>query len=334
MQYREPRSPIVLSESDSSDEASEDDANEPQSIAIGRVVSEILGRNSLDETEGSLFGNIDDVRRENVVETGAPVESPVTFQEKNKSKDLTKKDKGRMDRKDGVSTANLTKQKIKAISKYVCCDALCLIEFGRAGVSKQRKYYFGLTLKERNVLLRGCLNQSHGGQTGYVVNGISLCREGFKKLYSLGNDRLQRVAKDIFCQIMPNTFTKEKSTTQLALEQWLNNFFSTNVESLPHKDIFHLADNWTKFEVFDSFRNETVVREEATLTYSWFCRIWKLEFPRVRIPKRSRFSTCAPCTEFKALRDKATLEADRSKLSTFLILEYEKRDLSRSLYYG
>jgi len=58
------------------------------------------------------------------------------------------------------------------------------------------------------------------------------------------------------------------------------------------------------------------------VTYSWFCRIWNKEFPRVRIPKRSRFSTCGPCTEFKALRDKATLEAERSKSS--IVYEHVK----------
>src|SRR5450759_3368139 len=87
----------------------------------------------------------------------------------------------------------------------------------------------------------------------------------------------------------------------------------TNVESLPNKDHFHLLDNWTKFEVFEALKNESMLREATSMTYSWFCRIWNLEFPRVRIPKRSRFSTCAPCIEFKALRDKATLEAERSK---------------------
>lgn len=77
-------------------------------------------------------------------------------------------------------------------------------------------------------------------------------------------------------------------------------------------DIFHLPDNWTKLEVFEAFQMESLLREEASLTYSWFCRIWNLEFPRVQTPKRSRFSTCGSCTEFKALREKAMLEAERS----------------------
>ena len=91
-------------------------------------------------------------------------------------------------------------------------------------------------------------------------------------------------------------------------------FFLTNMEGLRNKDILHLPDNWTKLEVFEAFKMESSLHEETSLTYSWFCRIWNSEFPRVRIPKRSRFSTCAPCTEFKALRDKATLEAERSML--------------------
>lgn len=140
---------------------------------------------------------------------------------------------------------------------------------------------------------------------------------GLQKLYSIGNDRLQRLTTDIFCQRQHYRFVREKSVTQLALVQWLNNFFMINVESLPNKDIFHLPDNWTKSDVFDAFKNDFLLRDETTITYSWFCRIWNLEFPRVRIPKRSRFSTCAPCTELKALRDKATLEAERRKICFF-----------------
>ena len=128
------------------------------------------------------------------------------------------------------------------------------------------------------------------------------------------------MSEDIFCRIRNDTYSKDKSTIQLALVQWLNDFFMTNVESLPNKDIFHLPDNWTKLEVFEAFKLESSTREEASLTYSWFCRIWNVEFPRVRIPARSRFSTCGPCTEFKALRQKATLEAERSLSFIFLCL--------------
>ena len=350
MQCREARSPIELSDTDSSGETSEDDQKQSESIAISRVVSEILGRNHLEVSDDNLFNDpIDeettsleyDVPCDNVVD---PPESPVGFQDKDKPKPCRKRDKLRSERKDVVSNANLAEEKIKQVFKYPCCESLCLLKLGRDEVAKHRTYYYGLTHTEKNVLLRGCLKQNLQGRSGYVVNGKSFCRIGFKKLYSVGNNRLQKVSEDIFCRIQPDTFQKEKSTTQLALVQWLNDFFLTNVESLPNKDIFHLPDNWTKMEVFEAFKIESSLREERSLTYSWFCRIWNSEFPRVRIPKRSRFSTCAPCTEFKALRDKATLEAEKSmscisnsfmsedtvcnvSLSTF---QYEERDRSRS----
>jgi len=283
-------------------ESEDDPVEQPASTAISRVVAEILETEPLEDSDTSLFDS------ENVDVHTAPVgcgddleESPPGFQRKDKPTKLSKRDKDRMDRKDTISSANLAHMKIKGIFKYPCCDNICLREFGQDEISEQRKYYYGLTWSEKNVLLRGCMTKSTQGRTGYVINDKPFCRKGFKKMFSVGNGRLQRISEDIFCRIVPGTFIKEKSSAQLALVQWLNDFFITNVESLPNKDIFHLPDNWTKLEIFEAFKIESLIREEASMTYSWFCRIWNLEFPRVRIPKRSRFSTCAPCTEFKAL---------------------------------
>lgn len=315
MRYREPRSPIVVSESG---EESEDEVIEAaDSTAISRVVSTILESEALESSEENLFNDpvvVPNTTQESLEEVANTNDSAAGFQEKDQPKDPSKREMGRIHRKDDVSNANLAEDKIKGIFKYPCCDSLCLRHFGREEVRNHRTYYYGLTATEKNILLRGCLEQSHQGRSGYVVNGKQFCRQGFKKLYSVGNNRLQRVSEDIFCRVRNETFSKDKSTTHIGLVQWLNQFFATNVECLPNKDIFHLPDNWTKLEVFDAFKNEVLSREEAGMTYSWFCRIWNLEFPRVRIPKRSRFSTCAPCTEFKALRDKATLEAEKSKL--------------------
>jgi len=312
MQYREPRSPIVISESKSSEEPSEDDRIEiPGKSASSQVVAKILGRDRSHDSEDVLFNDSVDVG--NDLEGNDPMgrqgepdvegsNSPAGFQEKEKSKDLSKKEKDKQARKDVVSKAQLAPSKIKEIYRYTSCDGECLRNLGVDLITKHRMYYYGLTNTEKNILLRGCMEDNHRGRTGYNVHGRPICRTGFKKIYSVGNDRIQRVSRDIFSRIRNDTFRKEKSTTHLSLVQWLNRFFATNVESLPNKDIFHLPDNWTKLEVFEAFRNEFLFREEASATYSWFCRIWNLEFPRVQIPKRSRFSTCAPCTEFKALR--------------------------------
>lgn len=306
IQYRNPRSPIVISEASSE---SEEESAVPPSVAISRVVSEILGRDGVDNSFLNTAQYVDAVGLNDDIDS-----SPVGFQEKEKLKDPSKKEKDKIVRKDAISASKLAESKIKEISKYPCCDNRCLIKLGFHQVMKHRKYYFRLRATEKNVLLRGCLQSGHRGRSAYRVLGKAFCREGFKKLYSVGNTRLQRVSHNIFTRVENEVFCKEKSTAHLALVQWLKGFFERNVESLPNKDIFHLPDNWTKLEVFEEFKNESEIREDASVKYSWFCRIWTKEFPRVRIPKRSRFSTCAPCTEFKALRDKATLEAERGNV--------------------
>ena len=204
MKYRQPRSPIVYSESDSSGEKSNDDQVEAiESMAISRVVSEILGRQPLEDSDASLFSKTPVIDTATVRTPNDEVddrsESPIGFGEKEKPEELSKREKEMIRRKDVVSTANLTERKIKDILKYPCCDNLCLREAGRDEVLKHRTYYYGLTWSEKNVLLRGCMKPTPQGRTGYCVNGKSFCRSGFKKLYSVGNNRLQKVSQDIFC---------------------------------------------------------------------------------------------------------------------------------------
>jgi hypothetical protein len=307
----------VVSDSDSSEE-SEEESEVQESVAISRVVSEILGRTGSGDSSAHIFAYPVPSDRPDVAEVDA---STPGFQEKEKASFPSKKETVSIVRKDGITGANLAESKIKEISKYTCCDNLCLRKLGSRQVKKHRIYYYRLKPSERNVLLRGCIQNRHTGKTGYQVLGLPFCREGFKKLYSVGNDRLQRVTQDIFLRVDREIFRKQTSTNQLTLVEWLKDFFATSVESLPNKDIFHLPDNWTKQEVFEVFKKDSLLWEESNVTYSWFCRIWSMEFPRVRIPKRSRFSTCAPCTEFKALRDKATLESERGEQLLLFIFE-------------
>ena len=206
-------------------------------------MAEILGRQPLEDSDASLFRNNVDGETASGGCPNPEGEIPEGFQEREKPTRLSKKEKDRMSRKDAISNADLTEQKIKAVFKYPCCESHCLRELGRRGIAKHRRYYYGLTWTEKNIVLRGYMKGNHQGRTGYNISGKSICREGFKKLFSIGNDRLKRVSQDIFCRIANDAQCKEKSTVQLGVVQWLNDFFKTNVESLPNKDIFHLPDN-------------------------------------------------------------------------------------------
>lgn len=306
MIYRRLRAPV--NENSSSEES--DDEEEARFIreteAIAEVVSEIGGSSISNHDLDSPVATLE----ENRVMVDP---SPKGFRDHDKVLLPNKKDKCIAARKDHVISENLKKKKMKEIFTYPCCDNCCLRTFGLAEVMRERTYYFSLSREEKNIFLRGCLRGNIQGNRSYIVNGRTFCREGFKKLFSVGNTRIQRVSDNLLTRLSNDTFCKDKSSTTLGLLAWLNKFFATNVESLPNKDIFHLPDNWTKAEVYDAYQSEIMLREEEGTTYSWFCRMWNAEFSRVRIPRRSRFSTCAPCSEFKALRDKAVTIQDKSK---------------------
>jgi len=158
-------------------------------VQISQVLSSILertsevGQGNIDVSDNVSKGS--DRPSIVIVET-----SPIGFQEKEKGTDLSKKEKDKIIRKDSVCSANLTSSKIKDILKYPCCDSRCLWEMGLDALTKHRTFYFGLPLTERTILLRGCLQNSHTGRTGYEVVGKTFCRTGFKKLFSVGNNRL------------------------------------------------------------------------------------------------------------------------------------------------
>jgi hypothetical protein len=164
------------------------------------------------------------------------------------------------------------------------------------------------------------------------VNGRRICRIGFKKLYSVGNDRLQRVSKDIFFKVENDVFWKEKLSASLLFVQWMSIFLSKHVESLPNKEIFHLPNNWTKQEVYKMFKVDLLEREEASMTYAYFCCVSLEKFPRMRIPEHSNFTSCTPCCEFKALRDEATLEVEKRKSTLSIMLRFQTRLLWMRLW--
>jgi hypothetical protein len=145
--------------------------------------------------------------------------------------------------KDNVTTSMLDKIKIKKISQYAYCDRMCLSNLGLKQIMQHRRYYFGLKHVKRNIVVCGCLEKTLQGRTGYSVNERRICRSRFKKLYSIGNDCLQRVSKDIFFKVKNDVFCKEKFFASLSFVQWMTTFLSKHVESLPNKDIFHLLDN-------------------------------------------------------------------------------------------
>lgn len=165
------------------------------------------------------------------------------------------------------------------------------------------------------------VKQSGGEGVGatYKVEDTIVCRKAFKAVFCIGNDRLRRIFQFGNHQIGKSP-GRPIGLAGLVVRSWMKDFFKTRVESLPNKDnIVHLPDNYSKTEVWKIYQS-TVGNSDlsASVGYRQFAKIWKSDFPQVKIPTVNRFSTCANCEEFKSMRDKADNEVEKRKYVCFL----------------
>jgi hypothetical protein len=153
----------------------------------------------------------------------------------------------------------------------------------------------------------------------YAVGNIKVCRKAFKEVFCVGNSRLARVNSKYNEDLKPDRGSKPRLLKTLVLTSWLKSFFETRVEMLPNKNVCHLPDNYSKYEVWKIYTSSLVDSDETCqFSYRSFMRIWKIDFPHVKIPPINRFSACADCVEFKTLRDKAITDVEKRKYSQFL----------------
>jgi len=117
MQHRQ--TPLVVSDSSDSSESESEVIEVTEPIIISQVVSEILGRGGLQDSDSDLFSDIahHPMDNGNLEQCDNPpivsADSPVGFRKKDKQTNLSKKARDTIVRKDGIVSANLTRRKVK-----------------------------------------------------------------------------------------------------------------------------------------------------------------------------------------------------------------------------
>jgi hypothetical protein len=220
-------------------------------------------------------------------------------------------------RKDMLSS-RLEDENIRKTSRKYCCKGHCLINLDVKGIRLAREMYFRQKSQDRSLALQWMLKRREGDgenstQLKFNVGDISVCRQAFKAVFCVGNDRIARIAKANGGDVLRlDLVGRPRNMKTLVLIEWLRDFFKTRVESLPNKNILHLPDNYTKWEICKLFNSQYGTRDETTkVQYEAFTRIWRQNFPHVKIPPVSRFSACADCEEFKTIRDKAISNVEK-----------------------
>jgi hypothetical protein len=218
------------------------------------------------------------------------------------------------------SKQKLTEEEVRKTSRKYCCKDHCLLNLGTRGIRDAREKYFRLNSQDQSLSLQWLMAREEEGKEVptrliFRVQRQLVCRGAFKAVFCVGNNRITRIARLGNSSVAyPKPEGRPKDLRRLIVASWLDDFFKTRVESLPNKNVLHLPDNYTKFEVWKLFISQYGDRDEMSrIPYRHFTRLWGLHFPNVKIPPVSRFSACADCEEFKTMRDKAISATDRSK---------------------
>ena len=96
---------------------------------------------------------------------------------------------------------------------------------------------------------------------------------------------------------------------------WMKIYFNLNCEVMPTSGRLHLSDNYTRREVYDSYRSDMISTSDKYVTYSQFTRLWSTQFTNVVIPRKVRMGYCSICANLKSMAKgaKTTKEKDIHK---------------------
>ncbi len=193
-----------------------------------------------------------------------------------------------------------------------CCLSSCLAKIGRRGLQGIRHSYFSLNGEEQDTFLADRLQLMRDPSSGknvsfeYYLNvNDRCCRKAFKIALGLGNLRLNRIqCRYISGDTFENNSVVEISGKGLVGQHaiyWMQNYFRMHCEVMPTTGRLHLADNYTRDELYQIYKDEMESLIEKFVSYSQFTRLWKMKFDNVVIPRKVRMGVCSICANLKSL---------------------------------
>ena len=206
-----------------------------------------------------------------------------------------------------------------------CCARGCMSMVGKSNLRRLRRHYFSMTGDEQDVYLGSHMQLVSDKSTRinvsfeyYIFRAQQVCRIAFKIALCVSNMRLHRVQQRIVSGDQIINF-KEVPSMKGAIGRhamgWMKSYFKLNCEVMPTTGRMHLADNYTRREVYDVYRSDMVGSSNKSVTYSQFTRLWSSCFSNVIIPRKVRMGYCSICANLKSLAKgaKTSKEKDMSK---------------------
>ncbi|KAL3698852.1 hypothetical protein R1sor_012928 [Riccia sorocarpa] len=126
-----------------------------------------------------------------------------------------------------------------------------------------------------------------------------------------------------------DTVARQPSAEAFILLEWLDSFFLSHCERQHADGKYHLPNNFTKKEVYDHYRTDTVQVHEC-LQYSSFKHYSVKFYPLVTIPATNKFSVCDFCKLYKSKHDKGVTRIEKAEVVEALKLHKKQQAEERA----
>ena len=136
----------------------------------------------------------------------------------------------------------------------------------------------------------------------YLCTARQCCRVAFKIAHCVSNMRLHRVQHRVLNGNNPiedDNLPSMKGASGRNAICWMKTYFKFNCEIMPTTNRLQLSDNYTRREVYHSYRLEMLNCREKYVTYSQFTRLWSSHFSNVIILRKVSMGYCSICAKSK-----------------------------------
>lgn len=174
-----------------------------------------------------------------------------------------------------------------------CCIEKCLENLTTDQLQKARanfcNEYPTYELQRKMILNWFDNNQPREGEFTFTLSGKNVCRQAWlmtlgisrRRFYNLKSDYLQgrRSEKPGSYGVIPRSEETDKTI------DYLETYFKEQCDYLPNTTHWHLSSSTKQTDVYQDITRAMISTGKSVCSYAPFRKVWKSNFPHVKVPK-------------------------------------------------
>lgn len=171
-----------------------------------------------------------------------------------------------------------------------CCDKRCIQTFSNTDIKNCRIQFWSKSVQKQNLEIYEKLRcgQVTLGKLSLFEMGKKICTKAFRDLFKINKNRfskLRRKFRDGHRHAERND--KQRSVKYLEAMNWLETYAFYRADDSPDSDKKLLPYKTRKILVYRNYVDERREMDLAKIKKSTFFKMWKTDFPNLRIKEVS-----------------------------------------------